>query len=442
VLGDGGIFMRIAVIGAGISGLGAAWLLDKDHDVTIFEKQSRIGGHANTQEVSFGDETIAVDTGFIVYNELNYPNLVWLFDKLAVPTKGSEMTFSVSLRDKSLEYEGTLRGLVAQPSNLFKPRYWSMLNGLRKFYAHAYDYAQTSPKDESLGEFIERCGFSKAFIEDHLLPMGAAIWSCPADTMLSFPARSFIQFMQNHKLMNYIDRPIWRTVSGGSREYVSRLLADFSGKVVTNASITGVRRDAAGVMISLEGEGDVYFDKVIMAAHADESLALIKDASETEQTLLSSFRFQPNEVILHSDEALMPQRKAAWAAWNYLTSAKQSTSLSVSYWMNKLQSIDKTKPLFVTLNPFAKPDPSKTHLVLSYDHPIFDQAAISAQERLGEIQGQNHLYFCGAWTKYGFHEDGLSSAIKVAKSLGADVPWNSPTHAWHEPQAFAKGLEA
>ena len=434
--------MRIAVIGAGISGLGAAWLLGREHDVTLFEKQDRIGGHSHTVNVAFGNDLQPVDTGFIVYNELNYPNLVGLFDYLKVPTKGSAMTFSVSLRDKSLEYEGTLRGLLAQPSNLFKPRYWSMLNGLRKFYAYAYDYSRTSPIDETLGEFIERCGFSKAFIDDHLLPMGAAIWSCPTATMLEFPARSFIQFMQNHKLMNYIDRPVWRTVDGGSIEYVKRLVTDFNGTIKTNAKITGLKRDAAGVMLSLEGEGDVFFDKVIMASHADESLALIKDPTQNERELLSAFGFQPNEVILHTDDRLMPKRRAAWAAWNYLTSSDDDTQLSLTYWMNKLQSIAKERPLFVTLNPFTRPAADKIHRTFSYDHPIFDKAAILAQERLGEIQGQNHLYFCGAWTKYGFHEDGLSSAIKVAKSLGADIPWNSPTHAWHDPSAFETRLEA
>ena len=434
--------MRIAVIGAGISGLGASWLLSRDHDVTLFEKEERIGGHSHTFDVTFNDHPTPVDTGFIVYNELNYPNLVGLFHHLNVPTKGSEMSFSVSLRNKTLEYEGTLRGLIAQPLNLFKPRYWSMLNGLRKFYANAYDYSQSSAIDESLGEFIERCGFSDAFVKDHLLPMGAAIWSCPAETILEFPARSFIQFMQNHKLMNYIDRPVWRTVDGGSREYVKRLIADFNGTIRKDTHITGLRREAAGVMVSIEGEGDVFFDKVIMAAHADQSLPLISDATATEKEILSCFGFQPNEVILHSDPAIMPKRKATWAAWNYLTSSDEDTQLSVTYWMNKLQNIDKDKPLFVTLNPFERPDAALTHRVFSYDHPIFDKAAILAQERLGEIQGQNHLYFCGAWTRYGFHEDGLSSAIKVAKSLGCDIPWDSPSDAWHEPEAFAKVLEA
>ena len=260
--------------------------------------------------------------------------------------------------------------------------------------------------------------------------------------MLEFPARSFIQFMQNHKLMNYIDRPVWRTVDGGSIEYVKRLVTDFNGTIKTNAKITGLKRDAAGVMLSLEGEGDVFFDKVIMASHADESLALIKDPTQNERELLSAFGFQPNEVILHTDDRLMPKRRAAWAAWNYLTSSDDDTQLSLTYWMNKLQSIAKERPLFVTLNPFTRPAADKIHRTFSYDHPIFDKAAILAQERLGEIQGQNHLYFCGAWTKYGFHEDGLSSAIKVAKSLGADIPWNSPTHAWHDPSAFETRLEA
>ena len=434
--------MRIAVIGAGISGLGAAWLLSQDHQVRVFEKQSRIGGHSNTVDVSFGDVTVPVDTGFIVYNELNYPNLIGLFDSLDVATKGSQMSFSVSLRDKSLEYEGSLRGLMAQPENLFKPHYWSMLNGLRQFYAHAYHYSLETDETETLGDFIKRHQFSQSFIDDHLLPMGAAIWSCPADTMLEFPARSFIQFMQNHKLMNYIDRPTWRTVAGGSRNYVKKLTDALDGQIETDATITSVRRQSSGVILTIAGEGDIYFDKVVMAGHADEMLPLIEDATDTEKELLSSFTFQPNEVILHSDPSLMPKRKAAWAAWNYLTSKDENPNLSVTYWMNKLQSIDNRYPLFVTLNPFQAPAPSLTHRHFSYDHPVFDAKAIKAQARLGEIQGQNHIYHCGAWTKYGFHEDGLASAVRVAKSLGASIPWHSPTEHWHEPEAMNERLQA
>ena len=434
--------MRIAVVGAGISGLGAAWLLSQEHDVRVFEKQNRIGGHSNTVDVDFGHTRVPVDTGFIVYNDLNYPNLIGLFDALGVTTKGSEMTFSVSLRDKQVEYEGSLRGLVAQPSNLASARYWSMLNGLRKFYANAYRYSQDSAADLSLGDFIKKYNFSDAFVQDHLLPMGAAIWSCPVDTMLEFPARSFIQFMENHKLMNYIDRPIRRTVEGGSRQYVEKIVSSLGDKIETNCHIRQIRRQGAGVLITIENEGEVYFDKVIMASHADESLPLISDASDKEQALLSSFSFQPNRVILHSDPALMPKRKGAWAAWNYLTSAKSTGELSVTYWMNKLQSIDNRTPLFVTLNPYEEPDSALIHREFSYDHPVFDGPAIKAQAALGEIQGQNHMYFCGAWTRYGFHEDGLSSAVRVAKSFGVSIPWDSPSLPWHAVDAFEKRLEA
>ena len=434
--------MRIAVVGAGISGLGAAWLLSQEHDVRVFEKQNRIGGHSNTVDVDFGHTRVPVDTGFIVYNDLNYPNLIGLFDALGVTTKGSEMTFSVSLRDKQVEYEGSLRGLVAQPSNLASARYWSMLNGLRKFYANAYRYSQDSAADLSLGDFIKKYNFSDAFVQDHLLPMGAAIWSCPVDTMLEFPARSFIQFMENHKLMNYIDRPIWRTVEGGSRQYVEKIVSSLGDKIEKNCHIRQIRRQGAGVLITIENEGEVYFDKVIMASHADESLPLISDASDKEQALLSSFSFQPNRVILHSDPALMPKRKGAWAAWNYQTSAKSTGELSVTYWMNKLQSIDNRTPLFVTLNPYEEPDSALIHREFSYDHPVFDGPAIKAQAALGEIQGQNHMYFCGAWTRYGFHEDGLSSAVRVAKSFGVSIPWDSPSLPWHAVDAFEKRLEA
>ena len=434
--------MRIAVVGSGISGLGAAWLLSQEHDVRLFEKQDRIGGHSNTVDVDFGHSRVPVDTGFIVYNDLNYPNLIGLFSALGVKTKGSEMTFSVSLRDKQVEYEGSLRGFTAQPSNLLSSRYWSMLNGLRKFYANAYQYSQDTSIDLSLGDFIKKYNFSDAFVHDHLLPMGAAIWSCPVDTMREFPARSFIQFMENHKLMNYIDRPVWRTVDGGSRQYVEKIVSALGDRIETNCTIRQIKRSGSGVLLTIENEGDVYFDKVIMASHADESLPLIADASDKERVLLSSFTFQENRVILHSDPALMPKRKAVWAAWNYLTSAKSTGDLSVTYWMNKLQSIDNNLPLFVTLNPFKEPSSELVHREFSYDHPVFDGPAIKAQAALGEIQGQNHIYHCGAWTRYGFHEDGLSSAVRVAKSFGVSIPWDSPSLAWHDVDEFATRLEA
>lgn len=424
--------MRIAVIGSGISGLGAAWLMSREHDVRLFEKSSRIGGHSNTVDAHINGTSVPVDTGFIVYNELNYPNLVGLFAHLGVETQTTDMSFSVSLRNKQLEYEGSLRGLVAQPSNLFKPRYWRMVADLIRFYRTATDALADGPENESLGAFTKRLKMSDAFLDDHLMPMGAAIWSCPKETMMSFPARSFMQFMNNHRLLDFTGRPVWRTVKGGSRNYVQKILSALGDRVTADCHIRKIRRDGGGVILSIDGEGDVYFDKVIMAAHADESLALISDASDEETRILSKFRFQPNRVLLHSDPELMPKRRGCWGAWNYMTE-HQNGDLCLTYWMNRLQSIDESTPLYVTMNPTTEPNPDLLHASLSYDHPIFDGPAIEGQSELTSIQGRNGLYFCGAWTRYGFHEDGLRSAVAVAKSLGIEIPWASDTPAWHEP---------
>lgn len=424
--------MRIAIVGSGISGLGAAWLLNQHHDVRLFEKASRFGGHSNTLDATVNGKTVPVDTGFIVYNTLNYPNLVGLFDTLDVETQPTDMTFSVSLRSKQMEYEGSLRGLLAQPTNLLKPRYWRMLIDLVRFYRTGMAELQNGPETESLGEFVKRMRLSDAFLDDHLMPMGAAIWSCPKETMLSFPARSFMQFMENHRLLDFTGRPTWRTVVGGSRAYVKKILASLGNRAKTDCNITSIRRDGGGVILTIEGEGDVYFDKVIMSAHADESLALLSDASEDESRILSKFGFQPNRVLLHSDADLMPARRASWGAWNYMTEHKNG-GLCLTYWMNRLQNIDESTPLYVTMNPTEMPKAELLHATLSYDHPIFDGPAIEAQAMLPDIQGQNGLYFIGAWTRYGFHEDGLRSAVAVAKSLGVTIPWASDTPAWHAP---------
>jgi predicted NAD/FAD-binding protein len=259
--------------------------------------------------------------------------------------------------------------------------------------------------------------------------MGAAIWSCPASTMLDFPARSFIRFMNNHRLLHYSGRPVWRTVAGGSRSYVEKI-TDQLDFVETGTTITGLRREAGGVILSIAGEGDVWFDRVVLAAHADQSLQMISDASDLERNLLSSFRFQPNRVLLHSDPSFMPKKRSCWASWNYLSADVQDAGLCVTYWMNKLQSIPDDTPLFVTLNPFSEPDPALLHREFSYDHPVFDQPALRAQKDLASIQGHHGLFFCGAWTRNGFHEDGLSSATAMARTLGVTIPWNSPTEAW------------
>ena len=425
--------MRIAVLGSGISGLGCAYLLSQKFETHLYEKDSRIGGHSHTVDANTRDGMIPVDTGFIVFNALNYPNLVRLFDHLNVSTENTDMSFGISVDHGRLEYEGSLRGLMAQPSNLLKPSYWSMIADLVRFYRTATRAVQNGPEGESLGEFITRQNYGKPFVHDHLLPMAAAIWSCPADTMMAFPAKSFIQFMENHQLLNFIVRPQWRTVTGGSRQYVQKITNHLGAAVKANTNITSIERCGGGVVLNIEGEGEVYYDKVVLAAHADQSLAMIKDASPEEQAVLGAFDFQPNRVILHSDKRLMPNRKAAWASWSYMKSVAAETGeteLCVSYWMNRLQNLKTTQPLLVTLNPTIEPKADLVHGVYHYDHPVFDQKAIDGQTALKALQGQNGLYYCGAWTGYGFHEDGLSSAVAVAKTLGVDVPWQSPTQGY------------
>lgn len=421
--------MRLAVVGSGIAGLGAAYLLSRHAEVQLFEADTRLGGHAHTVDVDFAGRQVAVDTGFIVYNEMNYPNLVGLFEHLGVATKATDMSFAVSLRDGSCEYEGSLRGLFAQPSNLFNPRWRQMLGDLVQFYRHATDAVAHGPDAESLAGFIARMGYSRAFLEDHLLPMAAAIWSCPVETMMAFPARSFIRFMNNHRLLDFYGRPQWQTVANGSREYVSRIAGRLGNHVNTAAAVSGLRRQAGGVMLEVAGKGEIWFDRVILACHADQALAMICDANSRERQILGSFGFQPNQAVLHSDASLMPRRRAAWASWNYLTGSQDASALCVTYWMNRLQGIAEDTPLFVTLNPIREPDPRLVHGSWNYDHPVFDHAAINAQQALPLIQGVGNLYYAGAWTGYGFHEDGLASAVAVARSLGASIPWSSPTRA-------------
>jgi len=422
--------MRVAVIGSGISGLASAYLLNPHADVHLFENANRFGGHSHTVEADFDGVKVPVDTGFIVFNPLNYPNLVNMFDHLGVATQDSDMSFAVSLDGGRCEYEGSARGLLVQPSNLLRPRYWSMFAELVRFYRTAPQAAFSGPVNESLGDFIEREGYSEAFVCDHLLPMGAAIWSCTSQLMTEFPVRSYMRFLENHKLLNFIDRPQWRTVTGGSRQYVSKIIAALGAKAHKSTHIRGLHRVPGGVILTIEGEGEVFFDKVVLAAHADQSLALIDDASTLERDILSPFKFQPNRAVLHSDPRLMPRRKSAWASWNYVTGSDHDGGLCLSYWMNRLQSIDKAYPLYETLNPHIEPDPALIHGEFSYDHPLFDAKAIAAQTRLGEIQGLNNLYFAGAWTGYGFHEDGLKSAIAIARSLKMTIPWQTEVAAY------------
>jgi len=419
--------MHIAVIGSGIAGLSAAWLLSGRHDVTLYEKEPRLGGHSNTVSVDYDGVPVDVDTGFIVYNEHTYPNLIELFRHLDVATEASDMSFGVSVDDGRLEYAGSLRGLLAQPGNLASPRYWRMIADILRFFRGATELLREPGPGPSLGEWLARERYGDGFVEDHLLPMGAAIWSCPVGTMLDFPARSFVQFFENHQLLNLLERSQWRTVSGGSKRYVARLAARLPGRIRLGSPVLSVTGTPDGTTL-VAGDGSVQdYDHVVFATHGDQALRLIAEPTAAETAVLGCFRYQPNTAILHRDPTLMPRRRAAWAAWNYQAERAGGSDrrVALTYWMNLLQNIDPAQPLFVSMNPLREPDPAKVFARIAYEHPVFDAAAIAAQDRLPDIQGKRNLWFCGSYAGWGFHEDGLKAAIGVALALGAEIPWPS-----------------
>ncbi|MEM7651251.1 MAG: FAD-dependent oxidoreductase [Pseudomonadota bacterium] len=407
--------MKIAIIGTGITGNAAAWLLHKDHDITIYEQDSRIGGHSNTVS---GENHADVDTGFIVFNEWTYPNLIALFDHLGVETQKTDMSFGVSLENGKVEYSGDK--LFGQISNIFRPRFYRMLFDIIRFCKTAPDYLNEQSKDMSLAEYLEWQNYSQAFIDHHILPMAAAIWSTGTEDVGDFPAASFIRFFVNHGLLLLKDRPQWWTVTGGSKNYVEKLTAGFKDNIRINTPVTSITRSDDGVLVN-----DEKYDHVIIAAHADQALEMLKDASPEEKSVLSAFPYAPNTAYLHTDERLMPQRKSVWSSWNYLTNDKDE-EVCVTYWMNKLQPfIGQDKDLFVTLNPPFKPAKDKTLQVIDYAHPQFTMSALQGWEKIKTIQGVNRTWFCGAWAGYGFHEDGLSAGLAVAEEVGGiKRPWN------------------
>lgn len=418
---------RIAVIGSGISGLSAAWLLSKAHSVTLYEENDRIGGHSNTVDLKLKDGVVPVDTGFIVYNEKNYPNLTSMFDHLNVATDASEMTFAMSLKGGGYEYSGTgANGFFGQRRNIFSSSHWKMLGDIVRFFRTAQRRLTNYPLETTLGHFLTHERFSTKFVDEHIVPMGAAIWSTDVGEMLKYPAKSFVDFYANHNLLKVISRPNWRTVQGGSRSYVDAILKDSNLEVLQGQGVTSVRRQANRVDIE-DSRGTVRpFDQVVFAGHADQMLKTLKDPSEDEADLLSKFEYQRNVAVVHSDPKFMPQRKRIWSSWNYFKrSAGNDEELCVTYWMNALQNLNTSEDVFVTLNPSEDVAEDRTHMTIDYDHPVFDANAHAAQRNLNLIQGVNRSWYCGSYFGHGFHEDGIQSGLDVAERLGGvQRPWD------------------
>jgi uncharacterized protein len=420
--------LRIAVIGSGISGLLSAYLLQQQHEVVLLEKSDRLGGHTRTLRVSDKGRDIPVDTGFIVFNRETYPVLWGLFEHLHVPKKSSDMSFGVSLDSGRVEY-GTvpLKALFAQKKQLFSQSHWRMLSDIKRFNRQALELLSTEGK-ESLGEFLQQNNYAASFIKRFILPMAASIWSSAPSEIMSFPARHLIRFFDNHGLLDPEHRKQWFTVDGGSQVYIDKVLADYRGEYRTGVDIDRIERSDAGVDLRYENGEQESFDQVVLACHSDQALKLLGDSvTETEQQVLSQIGYQSNEVILHSDSRLMPKNRNCWQSWNYISESESygEPRVCLSYWMNRLQSIQSSQPLIVSLNPEKRPSPDLVYDVWHTEHPIFDQAAIDAQVMVKNIQGKNRIWFAGAWQSYGFHEDGAASALRVAQALGCELPWSS-----------------
>lgn len=419
---------KIAVIGSGISGLSAAWLLSKRHHVTLIEADRRPGGHTNTVDCDINGRDVAVDTGFIVYNPPAYPNLTALFTHLQVPTAASDMSFSVSMGGGAYEYAGTtLAQLVGNASNLLNPYHWRLMADIPRFFRSAMAKLATVPEEMTIGQFMKAGGYSDYFVNRHLLPMAGAIWSAAPGDMLHYPARAFFRFFANHGLLQVVNRPQWRTVKGGSREYLSRLMLDGRFETILRTPVKTVTRHAKGVTLCATDGGHRDFDDVVIAAHADQALAMLTDPSPDERRLLSCFRYSPNRALLHRDAALMPKRRRLWASWNYMSGFPPhgSDRCAVTYWMNRLQPLATGADLFVSLNPITEPHRDRVLATFDYTHPIFDPAAMRAQGDLWSLQGKHRTWFCGAYFGSGFHEDGLQAGLAVAEALsGVRRPWS------------------
>ena len=425
--------MKIGVIGSGVAGLVSALTLQEKYEVSLFEKNSKLGGHSNTVTIEQENNKYSVETGFIVLNDKNYPIFTSLLKHLNIGVNNSSMSFSVSVDKGQFEYSSSYIGLLGQTKNIIDPKYWGMLRDINYFYTNALKDVKDCPDNETLGQFLKRFNYSNKFIDYHLVPMTASIWSCPTKSILNFPIKSLLVFFENHKLLNIYNRPKWSTVNKGSREYVKKIQSLLKGEIYTNTKVNKISKSKEGIRVHYQ-DGIKTFDKVILACHADQSSEILIENFSEEANLLKDFKYQKNTSILHSDINFMPKRKSVWSSWNYITETGNSGNLSITYWMNELQGINSPKPILLSLNPKILPNPDLIYGQYSYSHPILDNNAINIQKKLSSIQGKNNLWFCGAWTGFGFHEDGVKSAVEIANSHNIDLPWFQSKEVLHAAQ--------
>jgi predicted NAD/FAD-binding protein len=429
-----GHMAKIAIIGTGISGLGAAYLLNPKHEITVYEKSSRVGGHTRTLTVDYDGTNIAVDTGFIVFNEANYPELTAMFRHLNVPVQKSDMTFAASIREGWLEWGArNTNAIFGQRRNLLRPKFGLLIRDVLRFNSAAQDIVETHP-ELTVDGLIARLRLGDWFRRFYLLPMSSAIWSCPPCEMMRFPARTLIRFMANHHLLSASGQHQWYTVQGGAQSYVARLTRSFAPRIRTDCAVIEVKRDNDRVSVRDRSGACETYDHVVFASHGDETLRLLADASAEERAALAPFRYQKNVAVLHRDTSVMPKSRRCWSSWVYSSDGDVAKpELSVTYWMNSLQNIPDAMPLFVTLNPKAPLRPERVFDRHAFEHPVFDHAAIAAQPRLQALQGNRNSWFCGAYLRHGFHEDGLASAVHVARLLGGETPWRTAQPAVAKP---------
>jgi uncharacterized protein len=406
--------MKIAIVGSGIAGNVVAYRLCRDHDVTVFEAADHVGGHTHTHLIEQDGEEVAVDTGFIVYNDWTYPNFISLLDELGVESQDSEMSFSVQCPSSDLEYNGTtLNSLFAQRRNLVRPAFWRMISDIVRFNREAPALLHENAEESSLGDYLRAQSYGPEFVRHYILPMGSAIWSASAATMQQFPARFFVRFFHNHGMLSVHDRPHWRTIRGGSARYVEQLTASFRHSIRLNTAVQSVRRMATQVLIKPRWGETERFDRVFFACHSDQALRLLSDPLPAEREVLGAIPYQSNDVVLHTDTSVLPKRRLAWAAWNYHLPSHEHERATVTYNMNILQRLRTRTPLLVTLNMTGAIDPKKIVKRLNYEHPVFTPQGVAVQQRHAEIDGLNGAYFCGAYWRNGFHEDGVVSALRA-----------------------------